>query len=43
MGLRASPWFVAVVREQMVGLVCVISEPGAPAEERHLVLSLIHI
>src|SRR5665647_3103136 len=37
MRLRASPWFVAVVRDQMVGLVCVISEPGAPAEERHLV------
>lgn len=37
MRLRASPWFVAVVREQIVGLVCVISEPGAPAEERHLV------
>src|SRR5665647_119503 len=26
MRLRASPWFVAVVGEQMVGLVCVISE-----------------
>lgn len=37
MRLRASPWFVALDREQMVGLVCVISEPGAPAEERHLV------
>ena len=37
MRLRASPWFVAVVREQIVGLVCVISEPGASAEERHLV------
>jgi GNAT superfamily N-acetyltransferase len=37
MRLRASPWFVVVVREQTVGLVGVISEPGAPAQERHLV------
>lgn len=37
MRLRASPWFVARVDAQSVGLVCVISEPGAPAEERHVV------
>jgi GNAT superfamily N-acetyltransferase len=37
MRLRASPWFVAVVRDGPVGLVCAISEPGAPAYERHLV------
>jgi GNAT superfamily N-acetyltransferase len=37
MRLRASPWFVAVVRDGVAGLVCVISEPGAPAHERHLV------
>ena len=37
MRLRASPWFVAVVRDGAAGLVCVINEPGAPAHERHLV------
>lgn len=37
MRLRASPWFVATVRDQPVGVVCVIDEPGAPAEERHIV------
>jgi len=37
MRLRASPWFAAVVRDQLAGLVGVISEPGAPVEERHLV------
>ena len=37
MRLRASPWFVARIDEHPVGLVCVISEPGAPADERHMV------
>lgn len=37
MRLRASPWFVASIREEPVGIVSVISEPGAPPQERHLV------
>ena len=38
MRLRSSPWFVAVdATDGDVGLVCVISEPGAGPTDRHLV------
>ena len=37
MRLRASPWFVARLGDELVGLVCAITRPGAPTEERHLV------
>lgn len=37
MRLRASPWFVAFVNEDAAGLAGVISEPGAPASERHVI------
>lgn len=38
MRLRASAWFVASDGPGVdVGLVCVIEEPGAPADERHVV------
>lgn len=36
MRLRGAPWLVARTGRRVVGLVSVISEPGAPAEERHL-------
>jgi len=36
MRLRGAPWLVAYAGRRVVGLVSVISEPGAPAEERHL-------
>ena len=37
MRLRASPWFVAGEDGRDVGLVCVISEPGAGPDDRHVV------
>lgn len=36
MRLRGAPWLVARTGRRVVGLISVISEPGAPAEERHL-------
>jgi hypothetical protein len=36
MRLRGAPWFVAFAGRRVVGLISVISEPGAPSEERHL-------
>jgi len=36
MRLRGSPWFVATHARRPVGLVSVIPEPGAPADERHV-------
>lgn len=37
MRLRSSPWWVAVTEDVDAGLVCVIQEPGATDDERHLV------
>jgi GNAT superfamily N-acetyltransferase len=37
MRLRTTPSFVVRVGDHAVGLIGVIREPGAPAEERHLV------
>lgn len=36
MRLRGAPWLVAYAGRRVVGLISVISEPGAPADERHL-------
>ena len=36
MRLRGSPWFVATHARRPLGLVSVIAEPGAPADERHV-------
>lgn len=37
MRLRGSPWFVATHHRRTVGLMSVITEPGAPSDERHVV------
>lgn len=42
MRLRGSPWFAAALEGVLAGVVCVISEPGAPAERRHLVSMWVH-
>lgn len=41
MRLRGSPWLVARVDGEPVGVLSVISEPGAPANERHLMAAWV--